>query len=188
MILRRVAVQVVAIIGFVVMWEVISRTGWLFEGIFPSMVVIIVKMGELLLDAAFWAHFWVSGREIVYGFLIGSVLGVASGGLIGRIRILRETLEPLLFYLGAIPKIVFLPMFLWFLGVGLASKAGMAAFSAYFPITISVILAVSQVEPIYVEAGRSLRANKFQIWTKIYLPGSIGVVLNGAKLGIGVAI
>jgi ABC-type nitrate/sulfonate/bicarbonate transport system permease component len=102
--------------------------------------------------------------------------------------LLTKAYEPYLYYLGPTPKIIFFPIMIMWFGVGTGSKIAMGAISCFFPIALSAAAGMRQIEPILIRVGRSFRANAWQMATKIYLPAMRHPIINGVRLGLGVAI
>ena len=73
-------------------------------------------------------------------------------------------------------------------GVGAGSKIAMAAISCFFPIAISAAGGMRGIDAVLIRVGRSFRAGPWQMASKIYLPAMRAPVLNGLRLGLGVAI
>ena len=78
-------------------------------------------------------------------------------------------------------------MIMWF-GVGGGSKIAMGAVSCFFPIALSVAAGMRQIDPVLIRVGTSFRANAWQMATKIYLPAMRHPIVNGLRLGLGVAL
>lgn len=181
-------IQLGTIFLVLVLWEIVGRSGLILREVFPPFSEVLAKLVELLSSAIIWQHIAVSAYEIGWGFAIGGALGILVGAPLGTNDYLYRLFDPLFYYFGAIPKIILLPIFILFLGVGVESKVGLAAISAFFPVVVNTALAVRGVEPILVRSARTLGASRWQIYTKVYLPSTFGSVLAGLRLGLGVAI
>ena len=112
----------------------------------------------------------------------------ASASLIGGSRFLSGAFEHYLYYLGPTPKIIFLPIMIMWFGIGPASKIAMGAISCFFPIVISVATAMREIDPVLLRVGQSFNASRWQTASKVYLPAMRAPILNGIRLGLGVAI
>ena len=119
---------------------------------------------------------------------IGAVLGLAVGILLGANRFLANAFEALIHYLGPTPKIIFFPVMIMWFGVGAGSKIAMAAVSCFFPIALSAVGGMRSIDRVLIRVGHSFRAGPWQMVSKIYLPAMRAPVLNGLRLGLGVAI
>ena len=78
-------------------------------------------------------------------------------------------------------------MIMWF-GVGPESKVAMGTLSCFFPIVLSAAAGMRQIEGVLIRVGRSFRLNTWQMVTKIYLPAMREPIVNGVRLGMGVAM
>jgi len=119
-----------------------------------------------------------------FAFIAGS-LGFAA---LGANRFLARAYEPFIYYLGPTPKIIFFPIMIMWFGVGAGSKVAMGALSCFFPIAISVAAGMREVDAVLIRVGRSFRATPLQLLTTIYLPAMRRPIVNGVRLGLGVAI
>jgi len=120
--------------------------------------------------------------------LIGGLSGLVVGLILGGSRLLAKAYEPYLYYLGPTPKIIFFPIMIMWFGVGPGSKVAMGAISCFFPIALSAAAGVRRVDKVLIRVGRSFRASTWQMATKIYLPAIRHPIVNGVRLGLGVAI
>ena len=151
-------------------------------------MVIGRALVELLADKTYYWHLGVTAGEIGTGLLIGGLSGLAVGILLGSNRLLSSAFEAFLYYLGPTPKIIFFPVMIMWFGVGPGSKVAMGTISCFFPVALCAAAGMRQINPILIRVGRSFRASTWQMVTKIYLPAMRMPILNGVRLGLGVAI
>ena len=104
------------------------------------------------------------------------------------IRFSAKAFERFLYYLGPTPKIVFFPVMIMWFGVGPESKIAMGTLSCFFPVVLSAAAGMRQIEGVLIRVGRSFRLNTWQMVTKIYLPAMREPIVNGVRLGMGVAM
>ena len=113
---------------------------------------------------------------------------LAAGLALGANPFLSGAFERYLYYLGPTPKIVFFPVMIMWFGVGPESKVAMGTISAFFPIALSVAAGMRQIDRVLIRVGRSFRLNTWQMVSKIYLPAMREPIVNGIRLGMGVAL
>jgi ABC-type nitrate/sulfonate/bicarbonate transport system permease component len=182
--LLRVAIVLFAL----VVWQIMAVSGLFYRGVVPALPAIGAALMKLLSTGDFYWNLWVTAEEIAIGLAIGGVCGVVAGLVIGGNRFIAQAFEPYLYYLGPTPKIVFFPVMIMWLGVGGGSKIAMGAVSCFFPIALSVAAGMRQIDPVLIRVGESFRANPWQMATKIYLPAMRHPIINGLRLGLGVAL
>jgi NitT/TauT family transport system permease protein len=172
----------------------------------PSLLVIGQSLMELLGHAdlkwpvsiggwkhefwipAFYWHLYVTIAEVVVAMVIGGLSGLLVGLALGANPFLSAAFERYLYYLGPTPKIVFFPIMIMWFGVGPESKVAMGTVSCFFPIVLSVAAGMRQIDNVLIRVGRSFRLRTWQMVTKIYLPAMREPIINGVRLGMGVAL
>src|SRR5262249_49157535 len=107
---------------------------------------------------------------------------------LGANRFLSRAYQSLVYSLGPTPKIIFFPVMIMWFGVGSGSKIAMGAISCFFPIAISAAAGMRQIDGVLIRVGRSFRASTSQMIAKIYIPAMRLPIVNGVRLGLGVAI
>jgi ABC-type nitrate/sulfonate/bicarbonate transport system permease component len=120
--------------------------------------------------------------------LIGGVSGIAAGIVLGGSKLLQRAFEPLLYYLGPTPKIIFFPVMIMWFGVGPESKVALGTLSCFFPVALSVAAGMRGIDKVLIRVGESFRANAWEMVVKIYLPAMRHPIINGIRLGLGVAL
>lgn len=180
--------RIVILAGLLLAWQALALSGLLFRDVVPPLGLIAAAVARLLADAGFHRNLGITLAEIGAALLIGGIAGLAVGLVLGRNRFLSRAFEPYIHYLGPTPKIIFFPIMIMWFGVGSGSKVAMGALSCFFPIAISVAAGMRQIEPVLVRVGRSFRASPWQMLTRIYLPAMRLPIVNGLRLGLGIAI
>jgi NitT/TauT family transport system permease protein len=137
---------------------------------------------------AFYMHLYVTLAEVVVAMVIGGLSGLLVGLALGANPFLSAAFERYLYYLGPTPKIVFFPIMIMWFGVGPESKVAMGTVSCFFPIVLSVAAGMRQIDSVLIRVGRSFRLRTWQMVTKIYLPAMREPIINGVRLGMGVAL
>ncbi len=180
----RIAIVLTILVG----WEVLARSGLLYRDVVPSLIAIGGALYALLSGGEFYRHLGVTAAEIGTGVVIGGLSGLLVGLVLGANRFLGAAFERFLYYLGPTPKIIFFPIMIMWFGVGPGSKVAMGALSCFFPIALSTAAGMRQIDKVLIRVGRSFRAAPWQMAMKIYLPAMRHPIINGLRLGLGVAI
>jgi ABC-type nitrate/sulfonate/bicarbonate transport system permease component len=180
--------RVAIIVAVLATWEGLARSGWLYRDVVPSLVSIGRALYELLSDPSFYGHLYITFYEISVAMVIGVVSGIAVGILLGGSKLMQRAYEPFLYYLGPCPKIIFFPVMIMWFGVGAGSKIAMGVVSCFFPVAISAAAGMREIDRTLIRVGRSFRASTWDMVTKVYMPAMRAPILNGIRLGLGVAI
>jgi len=202
--------RIAIVVTIVVTWEAVAYSGLLFRDVVPSLATIGRALFELLahpdlkwpIDTgvggmrlafdlwmpAFYWHLYVTIAEVAGAMAIGGLAGLVVGLALGANPFLSAAFERFLYYLGPTPKIVFFPVMIMWFGVGPESKVAMGTLSCFFPIVLSVAAGMRQIDNVLIRVGKSFRLNTWQMVAKIYLPAMREPIVNGVRLGMGVAL
>ena len=182
--LLRIAIVAAVLAG----WQALALSGLLFRDVVPSLTAIAGALGDILIEPGFYRNLGVTALEIVVALVIGGLTGLVVGIVLGANRFLGRAFEPYLYYLGPTPKIIFFPIMIMWFGVGPGSKVAMGVISCFFPIALSAAAGMRRIDPVLIRVGKSFRAGIWQMATKIYLPAMRAPIVNGVRLGLGVAV
>jgi ABC-type nitrate/sulfonate/bicarbonate transport system permease component len=174
--------------GVLAGWELLSRSGWLYRDVVPSLLSIGRALYELLASPSYYYNLAVTTGEVAAALAIGGAAAIAVGILLGSNRFLAGAFEPYLYYLGPAPKIIFFPIMIMWFGVGPESKIALGTLSGFFPIALSVAAGMRGIDKVLIRVGESFQANAWQMIMKIYLPAMRHPIVNGIRLGLGVAL
>jgi ABC-type nitrate/sulfonate/bicarbonate transport system permease component len=180
--------RVAIILGLLAVWEFLSHSGWLYRDVVPSLLAIGRALITLLSGGEYYFHLGVTAGEIGLALSIGGLSGLAVGILLGANLFLSKAFESYIYYLGPTPKIIFFPIMIMYFGVGPESKIALGTLSCFFPVALSVAAGMRGIDKVLIRVGKSFRANSWQMVAKIYLPAMRHPIINGVRLGLGVAL
>ncbi len=180
--------RIAIIVGVLALWEGVAASGWLFRDVVPSLRVIGRAIWRLLDAPEFYRNLGITAAEVGAAVVIGGLAGLAVGIALGANRFLSRAYESFIYYLGPTPKIIFFPIMIMWFGVGSGSKIAMGVLSCFFPIVVSAAGGMREIDKVLIRVGRSFRLTTAQMVTKIYLPAMREPMVNGLRLGMGVAI
>ncbi len=170
------------------LWEVLGRAGLVGSVFFPRPSAIAGALGGLVASGDVFVHGGITMGRTLVGFGIGAGAGVLLGFAMGTWPRLHAQVDPIVALLHPIPKIAVLPLILVVFGIDEASKVALGALGAFFPMLINTVAAVRHISPTYFEVARSYGAGPVRTFTRVTLPGSLPLVVTGARLSINVAL
>src|ERR1035437_3813989 len=180
--------RIAIILTVLAVWEFLSHSGWLYRDVVPSLLAIGRALLKLLMSGDYYFNLGVTAGEVATALAIGGLSGVAVGILLGANRFLSKAFESYIYYLGPTPKIIFFPIMIMWFGVGPGSKIALGTLSCFFPVALSVAAGMRQIDKVLIRVGKSFRASTWQTVVKIYLPAMRHPIINGIRLGLGVAL
>ncbi len=180
--------RVVITLTVLAVWEFLSHSGWLYRDVVPSLLAIGRAIADLLTHGEYYFNLAVTAGEVGTALLLGGTFGLIVGIVLGANRFLSKAFESYLYYLGPTPKIIFFPIMIMWFGVGPGSKIALGTLSCFFPVALSAAAGMRQIDKVLIRVGRSFRASTAQMVFKIYLPAMRHPIINGVRLGLGVAL
>ncbi len=166
-------------------WEAIARSGSVNPLFMSSPYQVAAKLVELFGTGSIWRHVWASGQEALFGFALATLVGVPLGIVMGRLPLVRHTLEPFVVALYSSPTVAFLPLLIIWFGVGLWSKVVLIFAGAVVVLIINTEAGVSTVDQRLLEMARSFTANRRQMLARVVLPAAAPFILAGLRLAVG---
>ncbi len=133
-------------------------------------------------------HAGITALEVVAGFVLGSLLGMAIGYLLGVSPKAEMILSPYLLALQIAPKVAFAPLFVMWLGYTVYPKILVAILIVFFPVMVNVLTAIRTVDPDMVNLARSFSASRWQIFRMIEYPATLPPLFSGLRIGSTLAV
>jgi ABC-type nitrate/sulfonate/bicarbonate transport system permease component len=134
-----------------------------------------------------YAHIAASLGRAMPGFLLGSLLGTVMGLAAGVRRGFDETVSPLVFLSYPVPKIVLLPLFMLWFGIGDASKILIIALACFYPLYINAYYGAHATPRILVWSARNMGASGAQIFRRVVLPAALPYLFAGLRVALALS-
>ncbi|WP_102957664.1 ABC transporter permease [Mangrovicella endophytica] len=183
----RQAIIVVAIhVGFLVVWQLACQFLDIPTYILPSPVETFATLGSA--QYGWVSNSLVTAAEIFGGYALGVVVGVSLAVLFSWSPLLTVLLMPLFVTLNMIPKVALGPLFIVWFSYGIIPNIVIAFSICFFPILLTTVRGLREVEPDLLNLVKSLRGSRWQLFRKIQLPGSLPYVFSGMKVGAILAV
>jgi NitT/TauT family transport system permease protein len=185
---ERAILGIASFIGFFVFWEVGAAVGWVDLFFFSSPSRILATAVREVQLPRFWNDVWVSGQELVGGYVAAVVIGIPLGIFCGWYRRINYFFDPWLNFMNALPRVALLPLIVLWVGLGIWSKIIVVFLGAFFSIVINTLYGVRTVDRRLLDVAHSFGANDARIFRTVVLPGSVPFILAGLRLGVGRAL
>jgi NitT/TauT family transport system permease protein len=182
--LASVLVLVVVVAG----WAAASQAELVDPVIVPAPVDIWQGLRELLTSSFLLPHLWATTYETVLGFLIAAAASMVLAVILSNWGFVRDVLYPYLVVFQILPKVALAPIFIAWLGFGVASKVVLAAAIAFFPMLINTMVGLASASEGSVLLMRSLVANRWQMFRRLTLPSALPNVFAGLKTSLTLAL
>ena len=138
-------------------------------------------------SAELYGHVGASLTRSLPGFAIGALLGITLGLLAGTSRAFDQMLSPIVFLSYPVPKIVMLPIFMLWFGIGDLSKILIIAFACFYPTFINAYYGAKTTPSILVWSGLNMGAGRWRIFRKVVVPSALPLILAGLRVSLALS-
>jgi len=139
-------------------------------------------------DGSIWQHIGATLLTMALGYGLGGLLGIALGFALGSFPRALDVVSPVLTGLFCLPKVALLPLFVIFLGLGIASKVVLVISVVVFLTLYSTIDGVRDVDPDLINSLRLMGATRVEILTKVVIPSALPWVYTGLRVAVSYAL
>jgi NitT/TauT family transport system permease protein len=167
--------QLVALVLLLALWEAAGRAGMLNPLYLPSPSQIGAALFDLFSDGRIWPHLGATFTAALGGLALGIAVGVALGVAAALVRLVAELLE------------ILAPLFVIWLGIGLASKIALSFILVAVLIFFTVFTGIRQVDRRMVERVVTLGGDRWALVRHVYLPSVTAWILSNLKIAVGFA-
>ncbi len=138
-------------------------------------------------SATILTHIWKSMQRVYGGFFLAALIGIPLGLMIGRIKFLRELLDPTINLLRPIPVTAWLPLSMIFFGLGPNAAVFLVFLGAFYPILLNTVFGVRSVDVRLFEAAAMLGCEGSAMFRQVVFPASLPAIFSGLRIAHGFA-
>jgi putative hydroxymethylpyrimidine transport system permease protein len=167
-------------------WELLATLGHVENYLLPAPSEVATALWndrDLLAPDA-----WVTAREVLLGFALALVIGVAIAIVLHLSPVLRRAAYPLVVASQAIPVVVIAPILVIWFGFGITPKLIVIALICFFPVVVNTLDGLEGVDGDQVKMMRTLGASRLDLLRRLELPSALPFLFSGAKVAVAVAV
>jgi NitT/TauT family transport system permease protein len=173
-------------LALILAWQAWVKVFDVSPHLVPAPTAVLSALNEnwsLILDNA-WPTLW----EIVMGFAVAAVLGIAIAVVIAAVPIIEKMIYPLLVGSLVVPKIAIAPLFVIWFGFGFAPKVIVVVLIAFFPVVVDMALGLRSVPDDMITLVRSMGASRWKTFWKIRFVYALPNMFVGLKVAMALAV
>lgn len=184
--LQRWTFAVLAHLALVLAWYLFVKLGNVPRFVMPSPGDTLDAL--LQPNYRWWTNALVTGTEIFAGYFLALVVGVGLALVFTWSRALESFFMPLLVSLNMIPKVALGPLIIVWFKYGIFPNSMMAFAICVFPILLTTARGLREIEPELLDLVRSLKGSRWQLFSKVQLPGALPYIFSGMKVAAILAV
>jgi NitT/TauT family transport system permease protein len=174
-------VAVVLVLG----WDVVVRLS--DSKLFPTPLEVGRGIIELVRKGLLFKYIAASLFRVTWGFLLAVLVGVPFGLALGWFRPARQAFNPVIQVLRPISPIAWIPVAILWFGVSDAAPVFLIFLASVFPITVSAMAAVRNIQPVYLRAAQNFGLSRWRLFRRVILPATLPQIITGLRIVLGIA-
>ncbi|HEX4527133.1 MAG TPA: ABC transporter permease [Gaiellaceae bacterium] len=172
---------IVVFVSAIAIWDLAIRAFNIQQFLLPTPGAIISSFWTE--RHTLWPAGWYTFKEALGGFVVGSLLGMATATVIGRFKVIGVAILPLAIAANAVPIIAFAPIFdVWFNPLSPHSKMAIAGVLCFLPVMVNTLRGLQSASPRQIELMRSYASSDLEIWRRVRVPTALPFVFTALKV------
>lgn len=183
--LRQIILPLIVVAVFLVAWDAAVR--FTHSQVFPRPVEVARGVIELGQKGVLLKYIVASLFRVTWGFSLAVLLGVPLGLLLGWFRPAFEAFNPMIQMLRPISPIAWIPVAILWFGVKDTAPVFLIFLASVFPITVSAMAAVQNMQQVYLRAAQNFGLSGIQLFSRVILPAALPQIITGIRIALGIA-
>ncbi len=163
-------------------WELVGQADLTF--FVPPLSEVITTLFEIIGTSSFLSALGDTAYAFGMGVFFAIAIGVPTGILMGRSRLLDEMLLPWVNVFLSAPLTALVPVLMVLFGFGMKSIIITTTLFAIWIIILNSRTGVRQINRSLVEMAHSFGAKPFDAFYKVYFWAALPEILGGVRIGV----
>lgn len=184
----RQLIPLLTLIAVLVIWQLIVLAKIYPPFIIPPPLQVVNKGIQVIGDGSLFYHAGVTFGNVLAGLFVGLALAVSLGYLIAKTPLLEDFLSPIIVAVQSAPVVAYAPLLVIWFGSGPTSKIVTGALIVFFPMLLNTVVGIRNVPQPLRDLMLSMRATRWQTFTKLEVPAAMPVLMSGLKISATLAV
>jgi len=182
---RKAAPPLAVAAAFLLVWHLSVRISG--SDLFPTPLDVAAGIVELARKGLLLKYIVASLFRVTVGFGLAVLVGVPAGLLLGWFQKAFLAFNPMIQIFRPISPIAWIPVAILWFGVDDRAPIFLIFLASVFPITVSAMAAVQNIQPVYIRAARNFGVGRMELFRRVIFPATLPQVLTGLRIALGVA-
>ena len=170
---------------FLLIWHSSVRLSG--SDLFPTPLQVLRGIVELAERGLLLKYVVASLFRVTWGFMLAMLIGIPCGLLLGWYARAFQAFNPLIQVFRPISPIAWIPLAILWFGVTDAAPIFLIFLASVFPITVSSIAAVQNMQPVYLRAAQNFGLSRGELFRQVIFRASLPQIITGLRIALGVA-
>ncbi len=181
---KHVIISIVMLIGI---WELLFLVSDFSETLFPSPLLAWQALLEMCGDGTLITNIGTSMYRFLAGYISSVIIAVILGLVLGRLPGVFKYVNPVVQLLRPISPTAWMPFIVLLFGIGDVPAVVIIFIAAFFPVLLSTVAAVKNVDPVYLKVSQNFGIRQPELMWKVIFPAAFPQIANGIHLALGTA-
>ncbi|MES2594258.1 MAG: ABC transporter permease [Verrucomicrobiota bacterium] len=170
---------------FLLLWHFLVRLSG--SDLFPTPVDVMRGILELVEKGLLLKYIVASLFRVSWGFMLAVIVGVPLGLVLGWFRPAFQALNPMIQILRPISPIAWIPVAILWFGIADSAPIFLIFLASVFPITVSSMAAVQNMQLVYLRAAQNFGVTGLQLFRRVIFPAALPQIITGIRIALGIA-
>lgn len=184
--LKRASYPIITFLLLIVIWELVVVQFDIPQYLLPAptdIIEVFFTDYENLIG-----HSMITIFESISGFILAVLIALLMGILMDFVDIVRKCLYPLMLITQMIPTITIAPLLVIWFGFGILPKTLMVILTCFFPILVSFVDGLENIDRDYLNLFKTMNASKLSTFIHLKFPMSMEKLFSGLKISATYAV
>ena len=170
---------------FLIVWHSLVRLSG--SDLFPTPMEVVKGIQELFEKGLLLKYIVASLFRVSWGFGLAVLVGVPLGLILGWFKPAFQALNPMIQILRPISPIAWIPVAILWFGIDDRAPVFLIFLASVFPITVSSMAAVQNMQLVYLRAAQNFGIKGPQLFRRVILPAALPQIITGIRIALGIA-
>lgn len=178
---------VISIAILIIIWQILFTVSNYDAALFPSPKMAFDALVEMIENGRLFENISTSMYRFAAGYLTSVTAAVLLGLILGRLPKVFQYVNPALQLLRPISPTAWMPFIVLLFGIGDVPAVVIIFIAAFFPVLLSTVAAVGNIDPIYLKVSKNFGISQPALTWKVIFPAAFPQIANGIHLALGTA-
>ena len=178
---------IISIAALLLVWEILFLCSSYSKALFPSPLMAFYALIEMIRSGTLLSNIGTSMYRFAAGYFSAVAAAVILGLILGRLPKVFQYINPVVQLLRPISPTAWMPFVVLLFGIGDIPAIVIIFIAAFFPVLLSTVSAVGNIDPIYLKVAKNFEISGSAATWKVIFPAVFPQIANGIHLALGSA-
>jgi len=179
----------ISVLCFLLTWELIVDLNVVPNSLLATPIQVVklffYKLTNIQPDGSILiVHIITSLKEALIGYSLALLIGIPLGLAMGWFTLAEGFARPIFELIRPIPPVAWIPLTIFWFGIGITGKAFIIFLSGMVPAVINSMVGVRMTNPTYIRMARTYGAKDWEIFKNICIPSALPMVFGGLQVAL----